>query len=516
MAEEEIEPMPTRKFSTLPPECQSLCFNHLSLRDIGHVAASCKDLHAVTSDPSLWVSLLRSVWLATPPASDLANARQVFIDRFFKFTGVSCQCFDVSEGPWLEERQLAGRMQQLAYSGSSADASHDHSVGCAIAKLPRTSRFQTFPSWPVGTEAGSRMSVAFFETKILSAGDQGFIAIGWAREGFPKKCRQPGWDAHTFGYHGDDGRCYHHSGYGRRFHGPFTSGQTIGTGVITLRGSKRGCIFFTVDGVLVGTPFASIARPALLRPSLGLHSPNELVEPTIGGNPESLLSQSPPTPPTPFAFDLNSFLTADLPRCLDRAERNAAKAAAAEAAKRALESITGTTSAADAYRAAIAAGGASATATAANASAGNAATTLSSTEADDDDESDSDALNSMCKALASTLAHAPSRAPSGAGHAASPAGNAATASAGGSGSNATDDDSESDASASLQQELDEVAGLVTSHDESEAALTELVFYARSRLGPQADQMHASWGATRVEDIQTDRLRQLCWMLLQQE
>ena len=67
-----------------------------------------------------------------------------------------------------------------------------------------------------------------------------------------------------------------------------------------------------------------------------------------------------------------------------------------------------------------------------------------------------------------------------------------------------------------QSELEELAALVVSSDESPEVLEELCFFARSRLGAQADNLHSSWGARTVEELNADRLRHLCWLLLQHE
>ena len=76
------------------------------------------------------------------------------------------------------------------------------------------------------------------------------------------------------------------------------------------------------------------------------------------------------------------------------------------------------------------------------------------------------------------------------------------------------DDSDGVGAAQLQAELLEVVSLIQSNDESEEAIGELRFFARSRLGPQADNLHASWGASTVDEVPADRLRHLCWVLLQ--
>ena len=44
----------------------------------------------------------------------------------------------------------------------------------------------------------------YFEVTILDAGARGTIGVGFADAGF-KLSRQPGWEANSWGYHGDDG-----------------------------------------------------------------------------------------------------------------------------------------------------------------------------------------------------------------------------------------------------------------------------------------------------------------------
>lgn len=47
-------------------------------------------------------------------------------------------------------------------------------------------------------------SIYYYEVTIVSAGESGKIGIGFGDATF-KLSRQPGWEPHSFGYHGDDG-----------------------------------------------------------------------------------------------------------------------------------------------------------------------------------------------------------------------------------------------------------------------------------------------------------------------
>ena len=437
----------------LPPECQILCLSCLSLVDLASAAAACSDLRNAARDPALWQSLLRSMWHVPPPLPEGDAALRLFIDRLVQYRRVCAQRFDVSDGPWLQE--VGEGVPDLEYIGNIDDATHDHSVGCAVAKpMPRlpkprppdTPAHGALHAWPVGDGA----SVIYYEVTIAAAGERGFIAVGWAREEYPSKCRQPGWDAHTYGYHGDDGRFYHHSGYGRRFNGPFTTGQTVGTGLVfrprqsgggsggsagdelggAPSGSRSsGVVFYTVDGMLVGSPFDRVAKPHMLHPAVGLHSPHERVTPVLGGTPAELLAHAPPLPPTPFMFDLNAAI-----------------------ASRSLPGLD------------------------TNPVAGGAAADITDAAASND---------------------APVVSP-----------NTATSSDG--------ESTDSDIGPTLQAELEELAALVVSNEETPEVLSELRFFARSRLGFQADHLHASWGAPNVDELQPDRLRHLCWLLVQAE
>jgi hypothetical protein len=125
----------------------------------------------------------------------------------------------------------------------------------------------------------SGCSVAYYEVSIFapppsSAAAQGAdsiecIAVGLATRSFPLSGRQPGWDAHSYGYHSDDGRTFHGSGSRSSTFGPrFGPGDVIGCGIsLTTRE-----VFFTCNGEYLGVAFNAKAMRQPLHPVVGLDS----------------------------------------------------------------------------------------------------------------------------------------------------------------------------------------------------------------------------------------------------
>ena len=117
------------------------------------------------------------------------------------------------------------------------------------------------------------------------------VSIGLATRRFVLYGRQPGWDKHSLGYHGDDGNLYHGSGRsGRRFGPRFGAGDTVGCGV----NLPTRQVFFTLNGAFIGVAFSlppplKDARdigglPLGLFPAVGIDT-NEKVSLNIGHAP---------------------------------------------------------------------------------------------------------------------------------------------------------------------------------------------------------------------------------------
>ena len=255
-------------------------------------------------DPQVWARLMRRVWLADEPALTVPATRDAFLHRLRRYRRMHAARL-VASPPWLREFESADeggvQRQELEWLGR-VEESHGNTVGLACmlgTDLPDL-------RWP--TTDGS-YELLYFEMKVLDAGLRGYLSIGFCREDYRTLHKQPGWMAHSYGYHGDDGCAFSGCGFGRRFAATYGAGQVVGCGLVLPADGTDGRIFFTLDGQLVGTPFTAVERPDLLRPSVGLHSPNERLQLCFGGSAHQLLHATPCGPPAPFAFDVSQAST---------------------------------------------------------------------------------------------------------------------------------------------------------------------------------------------------------------
>ena len=114
------------------------------------------------------------------------------------------------------------------------------------------------------------------------------ISIGLANASFSLTSKQPGWDKHSWGYHGDDGAIFHGSGQGSRGVGTtFGAGDVVGCGL----DYRTGRVFFTRNGEFI----ASMTAPSQITGEwfgvVGLDSPAVVRVSTRG----------------PWAFDLAGY-----------------------------------------------------------------------------------------------------------------------------------------------------------------------------------------------------------------
>lgn len=74
------------------------------------------------------------------------------------------------------------------------------------------------------------------------------IAIGFSTR-TAGLSRPVGWEPESWGYHGDDGRCFTGQNIGRNFGPVFSTGDVIGCGV----NFRDHTAFFTKNGQMIGT-----------------------------------------------------------------------------------------------------------------------------------------------------------------------------------------------------------------------------------------------------------------------
>uniref|UniRef100_A0A6N2MAI2 B30.2/SPRY domain-containing protein n=1 Tax=Salix viminalis TaxID=40686 RepID=A0A6N2MAI2_SALVM len=155
---------------------------------------------------------------------------------------------------------------------------HGHNVGVIQADRP----------------APEKRLVYYFEIYVKNAGAKGQIAIGFTNHSFNMR-RQPGWEANSCGYHGDDGNLYRGSGTGEAFGPAFTTNDTVGAGI----NYASQEFFFTKNGAVVGAVYKDIK--GLLLPTVAVHSQNEeYVAPLLTSQIEVNFGKKS------FAFDLKA------------------------------------------------------------------------------------------------------------------------------------------------------------------------------------------------------------------
>ncbi|KAG1139903.1 hypothetical protein G6F37_003576 [Rhizopus arrhizus] len=131
-------------------------------------------------------------------------------------------------------------------------------------------------NFPIRPQCG----IYYFEIKVISKGEDGFICIGFCRAA-NKLERLPGWDAHSYAYHADDGHIFDQCGQGKDYGPSFSTGDTIGCCI----NYANKTAFFTKNGVFLGVAFKNINLSESFYPCVGLRTPGEKVYVNFGQEP---------------------------------------------------------------------------------------------------------------------------------------------------------------------------------------------------------------------------------------
>ena len=118
--------------------------------------------------------------------------------------------------------------------------------------------------------------IYYFEIEIIDRGRDGYIGMGFSG-GNVNMQRLPGWDCHSYGYHGDDGNVFEWSGRGRSYGPVFGTGDTIGASLDWVTRS----ISFYKNGVCQGVAFVDVYDERLYA-TVGCRTPGEEIDANFG------------------------------------------------------------------------------------------------------------------------------------------------------------------------------------------------------------------------------------------
>ncbi|PHH70867.1 hypothetical protein CDD80_5676 [Ophiocordyceps camponoti-rufipedis] len=122
--------------------------------------------------------------------------------------------------------------------------------------------------------------IYYFEVQILHGKrDDTTIAVGFSTKA-TSLSRPVGWEPDSWGYHGDDGRCFFGQNSGKSYGPTFNAGDVVGCGV----NFRDKSAFFTKNGVKLDVAFKDVVKGKLY-PSVSLKKPGEHILANFGQVP---------------------------------------------------------------------------------------------------------------------------------------------------------------------------------------------------------------------------------------
>ncbi|KAI8637255.1 hypothetical protein BD408DRAFT_424854 [Parasitella parasitica] len=121
--------------------------------------------------------------------------------------------------------------------------------------------------------------IYYFEVKIISKGVDGHIGIGFCRR-INSLDRFPGWEEHSWGYHGENGHIFSGPGTEKAYGPKYGTGDIIGCGI----DFRDMSAFYTKNGIYLGTAFKKVKDTELF-PFVGFKTPGEKIEANFGAKP---------------------------------------------------------------------------------------------------------------------------------------------------------------------------------------------------------------------------------------
>ncbi|GFR51231.1 hypothetical protein Agub_g13606, partial [Astrephomene gubernaculifera] len=124
-------------------------------------------------------------------------------------------------------------------------------------------------------------SLYYFEVRVLDRGQDGFIGVGFCTSDV-RLARLPGWEGHSYGYHGDDGHAFAGQGVGRPYGPPYGTGDVIGA----LYDKVERTISYFKNGRPLGVAFREVQEATPLYPCVGMRTRGEALAANFGTGAE--------------------------------------------------------------------------------------------------------------------------------------------------------------------------------------------------------------------------------------
>lgn len=125
------------------------------------------------------------------------------------------------------------------------------------------------------------LGMAYFEITVVSLGLYGYIGIGVADSSEVDSPTHMGWHKSSYGYHADIGCVFHGTGSGVWFSTHWKEGDVIGCGIDFLTAE----VFYTQNGVYLGTANRGIAISSPWYAAVSMQSPGEHIKANFGSEP---------------------------------------------------------------------------------------------------------------------------------------------------------------------------------------------------------------------------------------
>ncbi|KAL2887492.1 Ran-binding protein 10 [Ceratocystis lukuohia] len=210
---------------------------------------------------------------------ELKQPPPTFLGRHFRPSQEDADTGDIKVNPiptyWDENDKHVG----LEVSSDGLELRH---VGSKEQRENDTSSIRA--NCPIPKEVG----LYYYEVSIShSKAKENKIGVGFVTSKTSLN-KPPGWEAGSYGYHGDDGSKFSGSLHGGPYHSKFSAGDTIGCGINFY--TKE--VFFTKNGIYIGPAFQNVSGD--LYPGIGIQHPSDGLRANFGA--------------MPFTFDIDSMV----------------------------------------------------------------------------------------------------------------------------------------------------------------------------------------------------------------